>query len=93
MLVDLKVICNVGFCVVICNWLDGEGDDQLVFEEIVVVVCEFGMDVCYLLVECDCIGDVEVDVFGVLVDMLFKLVFVYCCSGSCFGMLWNWLFV
>lgn len=78
MLVDLKVICNVGFCLVICNCLDGESIDQFVFEDIVVVVCELGLEVCYLFVELNSIGDVDVVVFGVLVDMLFKFIFVYC---------------
>lgn len=49
--VDLFVFYVVGICVIICNWFDGEGVDQLIVIEICVVVVLFGIDVYYLLVD------------------------------------------
>ncbi len=85
---DIPGVAAGGIRAIICNRPDGESPDQPSYSQIEKVAAENGIEIVYLPVAPNAIGDSDAEAFGKRLDELPKPVLAYCRSGMRSTALW-----
>lgn len=85
---DILQIKEAGYRSIICNRPDGEGADQVSFDEIKIEAEKLGLEVLYLPVISGMVKDEDAAAFGEAMEALPSPVFAYCRTGTRCATLW-----
>lgn len=86
---DLATFKSSGFNSIICNRPNGEGDDQVSFDEIAAAASELGLETRYIPMVLDGSAPPPVAEFASAVADLPKPILAYCKSGGRSQHLWR----
>ena len=86
---DLSAIKDLGYTLVVCHRPDGEGADQVNFDEIEQAAKPLGLKTIYQPVVSGKINDSDVKTFKAVLDEAKGPVFAYCRTGTRSTTLWS----
>jgi sulfide:quinone oxidoreductase len=86
---DLEGIKALGYTSIVCNRPDGEGADQINFDEIDTAAIKLGLKAIYQPVVSGKINDDDVAAFKTIMDEAQGPVFAYCRTGTRCTTLWS----